>query len=256
MTVEREFRVTEISNGILPVDWSRSEVLDLSPENLSRNFPAGAQLQAPPQSAYDKANLKAWSNQLQDYLYQHASLSRYSSPDYKCTSEPGESERDFRIRLQRETREQRDAELAKLESRYQKRLATLEEKVRKAEQAVAREESQAVDSKRQAAISVGATILSAVLGRKMLSGTTFSRATTASRAASRANRDSHDIGRAEETLEVRRQELEALQEEMAGELQKLGEQLEASANRIEEKKLKPLKRDIQIRLFGLFWEQR
>ena len=145
---------------------------------------------------------------------------------------------------------------AKLESRYQKRLATLEEKVRKAEQAVAREESQAVDSKRQAAISVGATILSAVSGRKMLSSTTFSRATTASRAASRANRDSHDIGRAEETLEVRRQELEALQEEMAGELQKLGEQLEASANRIEEKKLKPLKRDIQIRLFGLFWEQR
>ena len=256
MTVEREFRVTEISNGILPVDWSRSEVLDLSPEHLSQNFPAGAQLQAPPQAAYDKANLKTWSNQLQDYLYQHASLSRYSSPDYKCSSEAGESERDFRIRLQRETREQRDAELAKLESRYQKRLASLEEKVRKAEQTVAREESQAVDSKRQAAISVGATILSAVMGRKMLSSTTFNRATTASRAASRANRDSHDIGRAEETLEVRRQELEALQEEMADELQKLGDQLEARANRIEEKKLKPLKRDIQIRLFGLFWEQR
>ena len=43
---------------------------------------------------------------------------------------------------------------------------------------------------------------------------------------------------------------------MADELQKLGDQLEARANRIEEKKLKPLKRDIQIRLFGLFWEQR
>ena len=96
----------------------------------------------------------------------------------KKISKPGETERDFRIRLDQESREERDVAIEKLRSTYAKKAATLEERVRKAEQAVQREKDQAKDAGFQTAVSLGSTILSALLGTKKISATSLSRAAT------------------------------------------------------------------------------
>ena len=59
----------------------------------------------------------------------------------KLMSEPDESERDFQIRIQQAVRETRDDKLEDLRKKYTKRIQSLEEKIRKAEQAVEREKS-------------------------------------------------------------------------------------------------------------------
>lgn len=93
-------------------------------------------------------------------------------------SQPGEDERTFRIRLQQRARERRDAERRKLEEKLGERAARLEERIRKADRTVAREEDQARQARLQTAVSIGATVLGTLFARCALG-----RATTAAGAS-------------------------------------------------------------------------
>ena len=70
-------------------------------------------------------------------------LELLKSPRLEQSSNPGESERDFRVRLQQHAREQRDAAVEKLRQKYAPKIAALEERRRRSEQAVERESEQA-----------------------------------------------------------------------------------------------------------------
>jgi hypothetical protein len=112
------------------------------------------------------------------------------------------------------TREQRDAAVEKLRTQYAPKLRRLEEKVRNAEQVVQREEGQSRGAKVQTAISAGATILDALLGRKV-SRTSMGRATTTARGAQRAMQQEEDVKAAKEDLAAAQAEYERLGAELA-----------------------------------------
>ena len=97
----------------------------------------------------------------------------------KDFSDPGESERDFRIRLGDKAHELRDEALEKLRKKYASKFRTLQDRIARAEQKIEVEQQEAEGAKMQTAISWGATILSAVLGRKTISVGTVGRAATA-----------------------------------------------------------------------------
>jgi len=115
-------------------------------------------------------------------------------------------------------REQRDAAVEKLRAQYAPKLHKLEEKVRNAEQVVQREEGQARGAKIQTAISAGATILTALLGRKRVSYTSVGRATTAARGAQRAMQQEEDVKAAKEDLAAAQTEHDRLEEELAAKI--------------------------------------
>ena len=112
-------------------------------------------------------------------------------------------------------RERRDAAVDKLREQYATKLRKLEEKVRNAEQVVQREEGQARGAQLQTAISAGATILTAMLGRKRLSYTSLGRATTAARGAQRAMQQQQDVKAAKEDLEAAQAEYARLEQELS-----------------------------------------
>jgi hypothetical protein len=113
------------------------------------------------------------------------------------------------------SREQRDAAVEKLRAQYGPKLHKIEERVRNAEQVVQREEGQARGAQVQTAISFGATILTALLGRKRISYTSVGRATTAARGAQRAMQQQQDVNAAKEDLAAARAEYERLEQELA-----------------------------------------
>ncbi len=116
---------------------------------------------------------------------------------------------------EQKAREQRDAAVEKLRARYAPKLHRLEEKVRNAEQVVQREEGQARGAQVQTAISAGATVLTAILGRKRVSYTSVGRATTAARGAQRAMQQQEDVRAAKEDLAAAEAEYERLEQELA-----------------------------------------
>jgi hypothetical protein len=112
------------------------------------------------------------------------------------------------------TREGRDALVEKLRRDYAPRIARAEEKLRNAQQIVAREKEQAGAAKVQTAISVGATILDVLIGNKRVTRTGLGRATTAARGAGRAMQQEGDVKRAEEDARAAQADLDAINEEL------------------------------------------
>lgn len=66
----------------------------------------------------------------------------------------------------------------------------------------------------QTAISFGATILSAVLGRKTFSSTTVGRATTAARGVGRASKQADDVRRARDDVAAYHDKLREIEGEL------------------------------------------
>jgi len=130
--------------------------------------------------------------------------------------------RIFRIRLGQSTRENRDARLEQLRLKYAPKLSALNQKLAKAKQAVEREKGQATSEGLQTAVSIGTTLLGAFTGRKLLSSSNLSRASTAIRRASRTANQREDVSRAQDSVEVIQQQINELNTQFAVEQKQLG----------------------------------
>ena len=168
-------------------------------------------------------------------------------------STPGESERDFRVRLQQVAREQRDAAVEKLRQKYAPKITAPEERRRRAEQAVEREAEQAKGQKMQTAISFGATLLSSFMGRKAVSLTTLGRATSAARGVGRSVKESQDVGRAQETVAAINEQLAKLDEQFKAETAAFEKTYDPETEQLETVTLKPTKGNISVKLLSLAW---
>jgi hypothetical protein len=196
---------------------------------------------------------KALQKSLVEHVYRARPLRLFKCTALDATSALDEGEGAFRARLTLLAREKRDAEIESMRARYAPRLARLEERQRSAEERLSREKSQYQQQKFQTAISFGATVLGAVLGRKLASATNVGRATTAMRGAGRVGREREDIGRAEdsiETIDAQRVEMEA---ELEAEVARLQSAYDPGALSIDTIEIPPRKADIAIAPLGLLW---
>ena len=245
--------VTPITAAVVAVDWDQAETVDIPAQDLEAEPQANAQFADLPAAAAKVKSYAAWQKDFTSWLYRSQKLDLFRSATLDQTSNAGESERDFRIRLQQAAREERDAAVEKLKQKYAPKTAALEEKKRRAEQAVARESEQAKSQKLQTAISFGATVLSSFLGRKTVSLTTLGRATTAARGVSRSMKESQDIGRAEESVEAVNQQMAQVEADFKTESEAIDKSFDAQSESLETVTLKPTKANIAVALFTLAW---
>ena len=198
-------------------------------------------------------NYARWSKSLRNYFYQNRTLSLWKSLELRKVSRLGEDQPAFRTRLTQALREKRDKEIEKLRKRYAPKLARLQERIRKAEERVEREKGQYNERKYQAAISFGATLLGALLGRKVTSTGNVGRAPTAARSAGRAAREKGDISRAEREVERQQMKLQEMEEDFEEEVELLRELPDPAALELEEIPIRPRKSDIAVSQLALAW---
>jgi hypothetical protein len=245
--------LTPISSGAIAVDWEQSEVATDAPSDLQTAPATGARFAALPPAAINAKNYAAWTKAFEQWVARNQPLRLYSAPSFKLSSRPGESERDFMLRVQQSAREQRDAAVEELRAKYAPRVARLQEKVRRSQDAVAREQQQDTQQKLQTAVSIGATLLSAFMGRKSVSLSTLGRATTAVRGVSRTAKEMEDVTRATTLAADAQADLAALQKELQDEIDALTAGSAASAP-IETIEIKPQRGGVSVQLVTLAWQ--
>jgi hypothetical protein len=246
-------RLADFPEGVAALDWDAGAPTEISADELESEPVDGAQLAAPPAAASRAKNYGTWKKSLTDCLYRSQKLDLFYCADLDSYSTPGESERDFRVRLQHAAREERDAQAAKLREQFQPKVAALEERIRKAEQAVERQRAQSRSSIWGTVVSVGSTILGGFLGRKRISAATISKATTAARGASRVAQKAADVGRAKENVEALQQQLADLEARFKEELDGLDKKVDPTTIALETKTVKPKKANITVRTVALAW---
>src|SRR5262245_45002871 len=244
---------TPISEGAVPVDWENAARVEWAPEMLESDAPEGPKFSPLPSPASKPKNYDAWTKQLLASLCSTEAIELLRSPSTNELSRPDEAEREFRARLGHGSREERDRALDELRRKYAPRQGALDEKLRRANQALEKENQQATGQGIQTAISVGATIVGALLGRKSISAGTIGRATTAARGVGRTMKESEDISRAKGTVAAIEEQRKQLDADFAAESAALNAANDAATETLEKITIKPKKSNITVKLVGLVW---
>jgi hypothetical protein len=236
-----------------PVDWSAAQEPAFAASDLEPDPESGAGFEGVPPAAGQAKSYDGWSKDLATWVYRERSATAWKSPSSGDVSKPGETEADFRGRLQQGARERRDAASDALRAKYAPRLAGLQERLRRAQQTVTREKQEATQAGLQTAISVGATVLGALFGRKAISATTIGKATTAARGAGRTMKQAGDVSRAEESAAAVEQQIRDLDAELQSELAAAEAASDPATEKLETLTLRPKKSDITVRKVALLW---
>jgi hypothetical protein len=105
----------------------------------------------------------------------------------------------------------------------------------------------------QTAVSLGATILGALFGRRTFSTGTLGRATTTMRDVGRSIDEAGDVKRADQTVEAARQKLAELDAELQAEIDTLKSKMDPQSETLEKVLVRPRKSDIAVDALGLVW---
>src|SRR6185503_16747865 len=170
----------------------------------------GATFGSLPAGASQAKSWTQWSRGLSDFVYRERPLTLFRHAGTRLVSKPGESRGEFLVRVRQAAREGRDAAVEAARRKLAPKVAALRERLRRAEERVSREEGQLQQQSVQTAISVGATVLGALFGRKLTSAGTLGRATTAVRGAGRAAREHEDVVSAREERDALRRQVEEM----------------------------------------------
>ncbi|HEX6323885.1 MAG TPA: DUF87 domain-containing protein, partial [Vicinamibacterales bacterium] len=210
--------IVPLDAGARALDWDRAEPVDAGPQDLLAHAPTEAPYAPLPAYAANVQKFAKLARDFDRWLGRTQRLELFRHAGLKMTSRPGESERDFLIRVRDVLHEKRDIALDKLRRKWDAKLTTARERVRRAEARVAGEKQDVQQSTMQTTVSFGATILGAVLGRRGGGLGTLGRATTAARGVGRSMKERQQVERAEQTLAADREALASLEAQAQADL--------------------------------------
>jgi hypothetical protein len=242
-----------IGTGPLTVDWVGAERLDVALGALGRAPEPGASFEALPAAGAQPKNYAVWEKTFKQWLTQNERVELLRHRESGLTSRPDETEGDFKVRVQEAVRVSRDAAVEALRQKYAGRQAGIAERQRRAEASMTRETEQSTQQKLQAAVSIGATLVGALLGRKAISAGTLGRATTAARGVGRTMKEAGDVQRASETVEAVRAQAKQLEDELREETQAITATFDR-APMFERVTLLPKRGQVSVQLVALGWD--
>ena len=246
--------MAEFSDRPSRVDWDEAREAEVKESDLEK-FPhdPDTSFGELPREASNAKSYPEWGTTFKEWIYRNKKLELFKSPSFGVVSDPGESERDFRIRLTQAAREKRDQQIERLRQKYAPKIGVLQDRIRRAEQALEREKAQATQQKLSTAISFGATLLTALTGRKAVSQSTLGRAATTARSAGRTLKESQDIARADENVQALAKQLGDLQALLDQETEEVKASGDPLAENLEACEVRPKKTDISVSQVSLAW---
>jgi hypothetical protein len=233
--------------------WDEAKLSVDDSLELENEPEADAQFAPLPSDLTRAKTFQSLTTQLKDHLYRNHRLTLFKAADVKQTSQPGETEGDFRARLGHDLTERRDLAVEKLRQKYATKYASLQEQIRKAEQRVAKEKEQASQQTMSSMITFGTSLLGALTGRKLFSATNASKMGTSMRSASRIMKERQDVGQAEDTVEAYQQRLADLEGQFKQESDQIAADLAGETIKLDSVDLQPKKADINVSRVAILW---
>ena len=235
------------------MDWDQATAVTAAAIGFRSRPVDRAQFADLPTVGSNQKNYVHWRKNLAGYLYQNRCLTLYTCRKFKAVSRVEEDEGRFRGRLQHLAHEKRDMAVEKTKKRYERRFSSLRDRIHRFEDRLEREQDQYKHQKIQAGISIGATLLGALFGRKVASRGNIGRATTAVRGVGRAGRERQDVVRAKDQLSLLYAKLEALEAEFRQEIGKIELSIDPDDLTLEELLVRPRKSDIAVADIAVVW---
>lgn len=209
--------------------------------------PAGASFASLPRALDAKAVGKL-DDGVAAWIYRTCTLTLWRAKALDLVSTPGEGEEAFRGRVAIAARAARDQAIDKLRAKYQPKVDKLEDKLRTAEQRLSKEQAEASAQSTTSAISIGASVLGALFGKRGRG--TVTGAASAARSVNAAAKQKADVARASDARAAIAADLAELEAEVKAEIAELEA---APPPVVETLELSPRKADTSVSRLALWW---
>jgi len=224
-------------------DEAREEEDDFT--NLPHNAPKNATFHTLPKVILEDKGLKKAIRELKDMLYKEKYLELYRCKSPKMESKVSESYADFIVRVQDSLNDKKEEQIEKLKTRYAGKEKTLQNRLYRAKEHIAKESSDSTSSM----IEAGIAVIGALFGRT--SPTKIGRAV---KKGSKILKERAEMSRAEERLADIQADIETLEYELEDKIDLLNEKFSIDNCEIESFKIKPRKTDIDIEVCAIVWK--
>ncbi|MCU0850730.1 MAG: ATP-binding protein [Candidatus Thermoplasmatota archaeon] len=241
--------LTPVTDEPIAVNWENSQQTTMNLSDLQKTPPANVLYSGVPTAALKAKNYSMWETDFTNWLLKTQKIELYKSQNLNSVSMIGETDRDFRIRLQQLARERRDEEVTVLRQKYAQKYAKIDEQLRRGEIKVQEHEAQNRDQKYQTAISLGTTLLGGFLGRKTLGGFR-----TTSRDMGRSMKKKRESEYAKENYQALLEEKRLLDSQFQTEISNMDLKINPINETFETIIITPSKTNIVVRFIGLVWK--
>jgi hypothetical protein len=231
------------------VRWDEGNPIEIDERDLAGQPASAALFGEVPATINTARKLTALRSDLAEYLYRNLTYPLFYSPALKIYSLPGEDERAFKIRLQQVAREQRDAEVDKLQGKYQPRLASLQDRLRREESQLQKDQSAYNARKQQELLSAGDQLLSLFGGRKRVT----SALSAASQKRQMTERARQSLAESQQSIAQLNQQIEEMQAELETVSQEAMARWDQAQHEIEPYQVRPRKTDVNIQHLAVAW---
>jgi hypothetical protein len=234
----------ELDSSQRTLRWEEAREESVDFEKFPHIAPAKAKFQPLPNIILEDKGLKKAIRELKETLYQeqHLKLQRCLSP--KLESKVGESDADFRVRVQDMLNDKKETEITKLQERYAKKEKVLLDRLARAKERVEKESSDSTGSM----IDAGIAVLGALFGKA-----TPTKIGRAFKKGSDILKERGDVSRAQERVAKIEDEIEALEYELEDKVDILNEKYMVDKCEIETFIIKPRKTDIDVESCAVVW---
>lgn len=233
------------------IQWEAAEEISSQLSSLTKEIPANATFDPLPAFLMQAKSYPLLGKALTDFLYQTQSIDLLQSKDPKMTSQAGETEAQFQEKMVLAIKDQLQGNVKKIQESYEKKIQTVQERLQKAIGKADTQKSQVTQRKMDTYISMGTTLIGALLGRGISKGS-ISQAGTSIRKAGRIGKEQEEAARAEESVETLQQQLSSLQAERDSEVAKASA-VNPSDFKMNKISIRPRKGDIIIEKIALVW---
>lgn len=235
------------------LDWGQAETLPLHLSDLSNSPERVAAGQGPffgplSEAANNAQKLKSIGTDLADWLYYNSRLTLTTHEALGLFQEPGESLRDFKIRLQQAAREQRDTEVDALEKKFETQIKRITDKLKAEERGLAEAEADYEARKQQEIVGIGESVIGFFFGRR--STRALSSAASKRRMTSKAK---GKIEESQEEVEELRQEISKLEAELKAESDEITRKWDGLLENLTSEEVAPRRTDVNVKLTSLAW---
>ena len=163
-------------------------------------------------------------------------------------SKLGEDRDGFGARCGRAAEKGMDAEVKKLEDKYERELDRLEDKLEREERELEEDKVDHSARKQEEMLSGAESLFSLFSGRR-----SSSRLSSASRRRRMTRQARADVEESEEVIEDLEEDIEELEEEARRDVEEIEEKWAALVDEVEEIEVRPRRADIQTSVFALAW---
>lgn len=192
--------------------------------------------------------LNQYRKKFSDYQYRNQKFSIGTHSSLKLFQTQNESRADFIGKVKQTAREERDAEIDKLEKKYDSKLDRINSKISRLTNSLTVDKAEYDARKREEVFGVGETVLGVLLGRRRSTGIT-----TASRRRRMTTKTKYKIDDTEKEIEQFKLELAELEIELKEQVDGITEKWMSVENDIVEYSVTPRKTDVDVDELKIAW---